>query len=98
MEEKKYRVYLCGGPHCTPRGRGALARELDDALWACKLDSDVDVRISGCQNRCNYGPNMTVWPGPVRYSGLTPAAIRRIVAEHLRDGVPVAEWLYAPEG
>src|SRR5512145_1750029 len=58
--EKRYRVYVCGGPSCTPRGRDALSKALDEALWVYGLLDDVEVRVSGCQSRCDFAPNITV--------------------------------------
>lgn len=92
-DEKKYRVYLCGGATCTPKGRDALLRALEDELWAWELEDAVDVRVSGCQDRCDYAPNLTVWPGPYHYSGLTPAAVKQIVEQHLLHGQLVREYL-----
>lgn len=92
-DEKSFRIYLCGGPTCTPKGRDALLRALEDELWACELDSAVDLRVSGCQDRCDYAPNMTIWPGPYHYALLTPEALRRIVEQHLLHGQPVVECL-----
>src|SRR5262245_43789457 len=98
MDEKKYRVYICGGVNCTPRGRDALLRALEDELWAQQLDGDVEVRVSSCQSRCDFAPNITIWPGPWRYSLLTPEAVRRIVTQHLRDGQPVDEFRHREPG
>ena len=53
----------------------------------------MDVRVSGCQDRCDYAPNITIWPGPYHYSNLTPAAIEQIVEQHLLKGEPVREFL-----
>jgi NADP-reducing hydrogenase subunit HndC len=91
--EKQYRIYLCGGPNCTSSGRDALLKKLEDELWAWQMEDEVDVRVSGCQDRCDFAPNMTVWPGPYHYSNLTPAAIARIVEQHLLNGQPVHEFL-----
>lgn len=93
MEEKKYRVYVCGNIHCLANGKDAILRALEDAVWEHGLDGDVDVRVSGCQNQCDFGPNIKVWPGPYQYVRLSPIAVQRIVAEHLRAGTPVAEFL-----
>ncbi|MEN9935541.1 MAG: hypothetical protein RLZZ387_2120 [Chloroflexota bacterium] len=92
-DEKQYRIYLCGGVNCAPATQGLL-RALEDELWAQGLTSTVDLRVSSCQNRCEHGPNATVWPGPCRYAHLTADGLRRIVAQHLRDGAPVAELLH----
>ena len=91
--EKKFRMYLCGGATCTPKGRDALLSALEDELWAWELDSEVDLRVSSCQDRCDYAPNMTIWPGPYHYSLLTPDAIKRIVEQHLVRDQPVGDFL-----
>lgn len=91
--ETQYRIYLCGGPNCTACGRAALSAALDDALWAWQLDRVVEVRVSGCQSRCEHAPNLTIWPGPYHYTHLTREAIDRIVEEHLLNQRPVADLL-----
>ena len=95
--EKQFRIYLCGGPTCTPKGRDVLLRALEDELWFAQIDDLVDVRVSGCQDRCDFAPNITVWPGPYHYSNLTPAAIKQIVTQHLLKGEPVREFLLGEE-
>ncbi len=92
-DEKKYRIYLCGGPNCTASGRDKLLKTLEEELWAWQLDGDVDLRVSGCQDRCDFAPNITVWPGPYHYSSLTTEAIVRIVEQHLLNGQPVQDLL-----
>ncbi|HMO58857.1 MAG TPA: (2Fe-2S) ferredoxin domain-containing protein [Roseiflexaceae bacterium] len=90
---KRYRLYLCAGPHCTANGCATLQRTLDTELWALGLDAEVDVRASGCQSRCEDAPSITIWPGPFHYSQLTTERLRRIITQHLRDGLPVEELL-----
>jgi (2Fe-2S) ferredoxin len=97
MTQKAFRVYLCAGPHCSPRGGAALLRLLEEELWQRGLDDAVEVNAGGCQDHCDFGPNMLVWPGPVRYAQLDADAIRRIVAQHLAGGEPVTELLATPE-
>jgi (2Fe-2S) ferredoxin len=96
MNDKKYRVYVCGNLHCIANGRDAILYALEQELWALELDADVEVRTSGCQNQCDFGPNIKIWPGPFQYSRLTPEAVRRIVRSHLRDDQPVTELLHTP--
>ena len=91
--QKPWRIYLCGGMNCGPLSRAKLERALDDALWSLQIDTEVDVRISSCQNRCEFAPNMTIWPGPFRYCLLTPERIYRILAEHVCSASPITEWL-----
>ena len=91
--EKKYRLYLCGGPDCTANGRDELLRALEDELWAWQREDEVEVRVSACQDHCEFAPNLTVWPGPFHYARLTPTAIASIVEHHLLNGQPVREFL-----
>lgn len=93
--EKQCRVYVCGNLHCRANGSERLLRALEQAVWELALDSIVEVRVSGCQSRCEVGPNLTVWPGPVRYAHLTPEAARRIAEQHLRNGQPVEEFVWS---
>jgi (2Fe-2S) ferredoxin len=95
FNEKKYRVYVCGNIHCRMNGSEGLLRLLEDKIWELGLDGDVEVRVSGCQNRCDFGPNITVWPGPFRYSHLTFEKVEQIVEQHLRDGEPVRALLHS---
>ena len=55
-DEKKFRIYLCGGPNCTAKGRDQLLRALEDELWACELEDAVDLRVSNVVDV----PNVTV--------------------------------------
>lgn len=91
--EARFRIYLCAGPHCTIHGRAAIERALEAALWDARLTDAVELRASGCQSRCDFAPNLTIWPGPFHYQRLTPETIRRIVAEHLVQGRPVEDLL-----
>ncbi|HMQ29410.1 MAG TPA: (2Fe-2S) ferredoxin domain-containing protein [Chloroflexaceae bacterium] len=92
-----YRIYLCHGPHCSARGAEAARRALDQALWDADLLGEVELMASSCQDHCDHGPNLLVHPGACRYVGLTPERAATIVARHLRDGEPVAEWRATPE-
>jgi (2Fe-2S) ferredoxin len=92
--EKRYRIYLCGGPNCTAGGRDALLKKLEEELWAWQLEDEVEVRVSGCQDRCDFASNITVWPGPFHYSNLSPDGLARIVEQHLLKGEPVREFLH----
>ena len=91
-----YRVHLCFGPNCSPRGSRALLPVLQAAIEREGLGQRVEVIASTCRDRCDYGPSMNVYPGPVFYNLLTPEAIEEIVHEHLAGGRPVRRWLFQP--
>ena len=92
-----YRVHLCFGPNCTPRGSRALLPVLEAAIAREGLADRVEVIAATCRDRCDYGPSMNVYPGPVFYNDLTPEAIDEIVAEHLAHGRPVDRWKFRPK-
>lgn len=97
MDEKDYRVYVCGNLHCAANGKDRILRALEDAIWEFGLDHTVEVRVSGCQSQCDFAPNLKIWPGPHQYIRLTPEKVRRIAAEHLRDGKPIIELMVSGE-
>lgn len=66
------------------------------ALWQNKLN-DVEILASGCQDHCDYGPNLLIQPGAIRYVSLDAERARRIVERHLRDGQPIHEWIATPD-
>jgi (2Fe-2S) ferredoxin len=70
---------------------------LEAAVAAEGLQGRVEIIASTCRDRCDYGPSMNVYPGPIFYNELTPEAIEEIVREHLRDGRPVARWFFRPK-
>ncbi len=80
MTTPEYRIYLCHGPFC--RGE-TLRTTLINALEQANLTAHCDVRASGCQGRCDDGPNLTIWPGPIRYCRLTHHHVTTIVNAHL---------------
>lgn len=92
-----WRVHLCLGPHCSARGSRALLPVLEEVVRRAGLTDRVDIIGATCRDRCDFGPNINVYPGPTMYNGLDEAAIRRIVREHLDGGQPVTELTRLPE-
>jgi len=94
MSRAKYRVYVCVGPNCGPKGsarlEGALERELADQ----GIDEEVSITMGGCQSHCETGPTMVVYPGPVFYERVDKSRLRRIVAEHFAADRPVSEYFW----
>lgn len=58
------------------------------------IDSHVSVTATGCQNHCESGPTVVVYPGPVFYQQVDRARLKRIASEHLLNGRPVHEYLW----
>ena len=95
--DNEYRVHLCFGPNCTERGSRSLMPILERAVREAGLADRVEVLATTCRNRCDYGPSLNVYPGPVFYNLVDKTAISDIVSNHLDNGNVVGRWLFRPK-
>ena len=92
-------VFLCTGPNCcTPEdGLAAwevLKKELKDHNLGSGPNACYRTKV-GCLRICCHGPTMVVYPEGTWYHGMNAERIPRFVREHLVEGNPVAEWVFA---
>src|SRR6202035_4272220 len=92
-------VFLCTGPDCCKLEEGQEAWEaLKKALKEHNLGEGEHACYRtkvGCLRICCHGPTMVVYPEGTWYHGMTAERIPRFVREHLIDGKPVNEWIFA---
>jgi (2Fe-2S) ferredoxin len=92
-------VFLCTGPNCCTPEEGQAAWDVlkgqlkehglgfgDNACYRTKV---------GCLRICCHGPTMVVYPEGTWYHGMTAERIPQFVRQHLVEGRPVTEWLFA---
>jgi (2Fe-2S) ferredoxin len=70
---------------------------LEQAIRDAGLSGRVEVLATTCRNRCDYGPSLNVYPGPVFYNLLDREAILDIVTTHLERGEIAGQWLFRPK-
>jgi (2Fe-2S) ferredoxin len=92
-------VFLCTGPKCcTPEdGLAAwevLKKEIEDKGLATGPNACYRTKV-GCLRICTQGPSCLVYPEGTWYHGMTAERIPRFVREHLVEGRPVREWIFA---
>jgi (2Fe-2S) ferredoxin len=92
-------VFLCTGPSCcTPETGMAAWEELKKEIRERGLGSGPGACYRtkvGCLRICCHGPTMLVYPEGTWYHGMTADRIGRFVQEHLVDGKPITDWIFA---
>lgn len=92
-------VFLCTGPTCCTPETGltaweALKKELKDRNLTAGPGACYRTKV-GCLRICCHGPTMVVYPEGTWYHGMTVDRIPRFVQEHLVEGKPIREWIFA---
>ena len=92
-------VFLCTGPNCCTPETGqtaweALKEEIKERGLAAGPRACYRTKV-GCLRICCHGPTMVIYPEGTWYHGMTADRIPRLVQEHLVEGRPIAEWIFA---
>lgn len=83
-----------------------LLRRRGDAHWEALKAAIKDLGLSsgeqacyrskvGCLRVCTQGPIVVVYPEGTWYHGITADRIPRLVQQHLIEGRPIDEWIFA---
>jgi len=95
-------IFLCADqtkPQCAPKEDGLaswnyLKRRLEE-LGLTKADECVYRTKANCLRVCEKGPIAVVYPEGIWYHSVTPEVLERIIQEHLIEGRPVKEFVFA---
>ena len=92
-------VFLCTGPKCCTPEEGqaaweALKQELKEQQLHTGPRACYRTKV-GCLRICCHGPTMVVYPEGTWYHGMSAERIPRLVQEHLVEGRPIEEWIFA---
>jgi (2Fe-2S) ferredoxin len=94
-------VFLCIGETCCSAEAGAAAwealkKELKDRNLSLVEGPAACYRTKvQCLRVCAGGPIAVVYPEGTWYAGLTADRVPRFVQEHLVDGRPIEDWIFA---
>src|SRR5581483_7666766 len=92
-------VLLCMGPTCCSPDEGlaaweALKQQLKEQHLLSGANACYRSKV-GCLRICCHGPTLVVYPEGTWYHGMNSERIPRFVQEHLRDGKPIKDWIFA---
>ena len=92
-------VFLCTGPNCCSPETG---QDAWDMLKKAIKDHNLNAGHRACYRSkvdclriCCHGPTMVVYPEGTWYHGMTAEKMPRFVQEHLIEGRPIEEWIFA---
>jgi (2Fe-2S) ferredoxin len=97
-------VFCCTNvrPEGHPRGccAGKGAEKLRNYLKVRAKEAglrDVRINAAGCLDRCEYGPNLVVYPEGVWYTYRSQADLDEILEKHLVGGGRVERLMLMPD-
>ena len=93
-QESRHRVHVCYGKNCTPNGAERVFRAFKTAIHDLGLNGEVELMATSCRSRCELGPSVNVYPGPITYGSMDEERARVVTKQHLaRGGNPVDEYI-----
>jgi (2Fe-2S) ferredoxin len=95
----KRHVLLCTGPNCCTPEEGlkaweVLKQQIKDHNLSAGENACYRTKV-GCLRICVHGPTMLVDPEGTWYHGMSADKIPHFVRQHLIEGKPVEDWIFA---
>jgi len=91
---KKKSVSLCSGSGCAAYGTAKVHQALVDELAQQNMQSDVEVKLTGCHGFCEKGPILVIYPECIFYPQVKEEHIPEIVEKTIKNGEVVNSLIF----
>ncbi len=93
-DPNKLCITICGSTGCHASGSEKLLTAFRQEIRQQKLDSDVDIRPTGCHGFCEQGPIIVIKPRGIFYRRVSVKDVPEIVSDTLAKGNVIDRLLY----
>ena len=91
---KKKLISLCAGSGCGAYGTAKVHEALVEELRKHNLESEVEVKLTGCHGFCEKGPIMVIHPEGIFYPQVKEKHVPEIVEQTLKNGELVQSLIF----
>ncbi len=79
----KRTILSCRGSGCNSLNAQGIDSTLRQLILDLNLSDYLQIKLTGCQGFCQFGPQLIIKPDNVLYVKLKPKDIKEIVDSHL---------------
>ena len=91
---EKRLISLCAGSGCGAYGTAKVYQALVEELKNQNLESEVEIKLTGCHGFCEKGPIMVIHPEGIFYPQVKEEHVPEIVEETLKNGELVQSLIF----
>jgi len=93
-KEFQFTAHICYAAGCISSDCKQVKEAFIQALEHTKLQSKVQIKLTGCMGACTLGPTLIINPGNTLYCNLNTASAAAIVNEHIKKGKIADKFCY----
>lgn len=87
-------IAVCSGAACQGLDNDRILRAFEKEIVTQSLDTQVDIRATGCHGFCQKGPNVVIYPEEICYMEVTPEDVPEIVSETVMGKKVIERLIY----
>ena len=88
-------IAICAGIGCESLDNGRVIQAFKEEVGKRRLQTEVDIRATGCHGYCEKGPLVVIHPQEICYVEVTPEDVPEIVSETVLGKTVIDRLIYA---